>query len=165
MIPHIITPRRIGRDYMKKWKVYLTSILLTFLVGGVSGLISRGAMQEYAGLVKPMLSPPAWIFPVVWTILYILMGIGVARVYIKTEEVPTIYIAQLFFNFMWSIIFFNFGAYLFAFIWLIALIILVIIMTVRFYRVDKLAGLIQIPYILWLLFAGYLNFMVYMLNR
>ena len=150
---------------MKKWKVYLTSILLTLIVGGIAGFISMGAMEGYSGLDKPALSPPAWIFPVVWSVLYILMGIGVARVYIKTEKVPIIYIVQLFFNFMWPIIFFNFNAYLLAFIWLVALIILVIIMTVKFYKIDKVAGLIQIPYILWLLFAGYLNFMVYMLNR
>jgi tryptophan-rich sensory protein len=118
-------------------------------------------MREYAMLSMPNLTPPAWLFPVVWTILFILMGIGVARVYIKTGTIPGIYILQLIFNFFWPIIFFNLGAYFFAFIWLIALLGLVIIMTIQFYRVDKLAGLIQIPYILWLIFAGYLNFMVY----
>ena len=149
---------------MKKWKIYVIFIVLTLLVGAVSGFISMDAMQEYATIEKPLLSPPAWIFPVVWTILFVLMGIGAARVYIKTGEVSRIYVIQLVFNFLWSIIFFNLRAYFFAFIWLIVLIGLVIIMTIRFYRVDKLAGLIQIPYVLWLLFAGYLNFMVYMLN-
>lgn len=149
---------------MRKWKIYAISIGATLLVGIISGLISMGAMEEYAGVRQPSLSPPAWLFPVVWTILYVLMGIGLARVYIKTGKVPFIYIAQLFFNFMWSIIFFNFSAYLFAFVWLIVLAILVIIMTIDFYKVDKFSGLIQIPYVLWLLFAGYLNFMVYTLN-
>lgn len=149
---------------MKKWKIYVIFIVLTLLVGAVSGFISMGGMEAYATLDKPLLSPPAWIFPVVWTILFVLMGIGAARVYINTGKVSRIYLIQLAFNFLWSIIFFNLRAYFFAFIWLIVLIGLVIIMTIRFYRVDKLAGLIQIPYVLWLLFAGYLNFMVYMLN-
>lgn len=149
---------------MKIWKVYVVSIALTLLAGALSGFISMGGMETYATLEKPLLSPPAWLFPVVWTILFVLMGISVARVYIKTERIPRIYIIQLFFNFLWSIIFFNFEAYFFAFIWLIALLVLVIIMAVQFYNVDKLAGLLQIPYILWLIFAGYLNFMVYMLN-
>lgn len=149
---------------MKIWKVYVVSIVLTLLVGALSGFLSMGGMEAYATLEKPLLSPPAWLFPVVWTILFVLMGIGVARVYIKTEEVPGIYIIQLFFNFLWPIVFFNLEAYFFAFIWLIALLVLVIIMAVQFYNVDKLAGLLQIPYILWLIFAGYLNFMVYMLN-
>lgn len=150
---------------MKKWKIYVIFIVLTLLVGVISGFISMGSMQEYATLEKPLLSPPAWLFPVVWTILYVFMGIGASRVYIKTQSISWVYVIQLVFNFFWSIIFFNFGAYLFAFVWLIALLILVIIMAIRFYRVDRLAGLLQIPYILWLLFAGYLNFMVYLLNR
>ena len=149
---------------MKNWKVYLVAIILTLLVGALSGFISMGGMETYATLEKPFLSPPAWLFPVVWTILFILMGIGVARVYLKTERVPRIYIIQLIFNFLWPIVFFNLEAYFFAFIWLIALLVLVIIMAIQFYNVDKLAGLLQIPYILWLIFAGYLNFMVYMLN-
>ena len=149
---------------MKNWKVYLVAIILTLLVGALSGFISMGGMETYATLEKPFLSPPAWLFPVVWTILFVLMGVGVARVYLKTERVPRIYIIQLFFNFLWPIVFFNLEAYFFAFIWLIALLVLVIIMAIQFYNVDKLAGLLQIPYILWLIFAGYLNFMVYMLN-
>ena len=150
---------------MKNWKIYAFFIVGTLLVGALSGFISMEGMTEYATLDKPTLSPPAWIFPVVWTILFVLMGIGAARVYIKTNNIPWIYVIQLIFNFLWSIVFFNFGAYLFAFVWLIALIFLVIIMTIRFYRIDRLAGLIQIPYILWLIFAGYLNFMVFLLNR
>ena len=150
---------------MKKWKIYVIFIVLTLLIGVISGFISMGDMQEYATLEKPLLSPPAWLFPVVWTVLYVFMGIGAARVYIKTQSVPWSYVIQLVFNFFWSIIFFNFGDYLFAFVWLLALLIFVIIMVIRFYSVDRLAGLLQIPYILWLLFAGYLNFMVYLLNR
>ena len=150
---------------MKNWKIYAVFIICTLLVGALSGFISMGAMGEYATLDKPELSPPAWLFPVVWSILFVLMGIGAARFYIKTGRVSWLFVIQLIFNFFWSIIFFNFSAYLFAFIWLIALLVLVISMAISFYRVDKLAGLLQIPYILWLIFAGYLNFMVFLLNR
>lgn len=149
---------------MKNWKIYAVFIVCTLLVGVLSGFISMGAMGEYATLDKPVLSPPAWAFPVVWSILFVLMGIGAARFYIKTGKVSSLFIIQLIFNFFWSIIFFNFSAYLFAFIWLIALLILVIGMAISFYRVDKLAGLIQVPYILWLIFAGYLNFMFFFIK-
>lgn len=150
---------------MKNWKIYTIFIVCTLFVGALSGFISMGGMGDYTTLDKPALSPPAWLFPVVWTILYIFMGIGATRVYIKTEKVSWIYVVQLIFNFCWSIIFFNFEAYLFAFVWLLILLVLVIFMVISFYRVDKFAGLLQISYILWLIFAGYLNFMVYLLNR
>lgn len=150
---------------MKKWKTYAAYIIVTLLGGILVALITMDGMQVYSALEKPMLTPPAWLFPVVWTILYILMAIGASRYALKSKMISGVYFLQLIINYLWSIIFFNFNAYLFAFFWLLLLLALVIIMTVQFYKVDKLAGLLQIPYILWLVFAGYLNIMVYLLNR
>ena len=150
---------------MKKWKTYAAYIIVTLLGGILVALFTMDGMEAYSALEKPMLTPPAWLFPVVWTILYILMAIGASRYALKSKMISGVYFLQLIVNYLWSIIFFNFNAYLFAFFWLILLLVLVIIMTWQFYKVDKLAGLLQIPYILWLAFAGYLNIMVYLLNR
>lgn len=149
---------------MKKWKVYFLSILITLLVGLIAGFLTMNSMGIYSTINRPPLSPPSWLFPVVWTILYTLMGISVARYIIKTNIVPRIYVLQLIVNFLWPFIFFNLEAYLLSFIWLLLLIVLAILMIVEFYRVDKLAGILQIPYLIWLLFAAYLNFAIYLLN-
>lgn len=151
------------------FKKLIINIAIPLGVGALSALISMGGMDSFASLNKPPLSPPGWLFPVVWSILYILMGISS---YLITESgkparsktALTVYGVQLFFNFMWSIIFFNFEAYLFAFIWLLALLALVIINAILFYRIDRRAGLLFIPYILWIIFAGYLNFGIFLLN-
>jgi len=149
---------------LKKWKVYFLSILITLLVGLIAGFLTMNSMGIYSTINRPPLSPPSWLFPVVWTILYTLMGISVARYIIKTNIVPRIYVLQLIVNFLWPFIFFNLEAYLLSFIWLLLLIVLAILMIVEFYRVDKLAGILQIPYLIWLLFAAYLNFAIYLLN-
>lgn len=149
---------------MKKWKIYAIFIIATLAIGGISGLITMNSMDIYRELNQPSLAPPPWVFPIVWSILFVLMGIGAARVYIKTEEIPIIYIIQLAINFIWPIIFFNLQAYLFAFVWLLVLIVSVILMIIYFYRNDKAAGLLQIPYLLWTFFAAYLNFAIYLLN-
>ena len=154
-----------------KWKPYIFWIAVSEGVGALSGFLSRNGMQLYSTAInKPPLSPPGWLFPVVWSILYVLMGISS---YLITESgkparsktALTVYGVQLFFNFMWSIIFFNFEAYLFAFIWLIALLVLIIVNTYLFYQIDRRAGLLFIPYIIWVTFAGYLNFGIFLLNR
>ncbi len=150
---------------MKKWKTYAAYIIVTLLGGILVALFTMDGMQVYSALEKPMLTPPAWLFPIAWTILYILMAIGASRYALKSKMISGVYFLQLIVNYLWSIIFFGFNAYLFAFFWLLLLLVLVIVMTVQFYKVDKLAGLLQIPYILWLVFAGYLNIMVYLLNR
>ena len=102
---------------------------------------------------------PAWIFPVVWTILYILMGVSSYIVYEKIDEIPRIYIIQLIFNLLWSFIFFKFRWFVLAFIWIIILFILVIRMIKEFRNVDKTAGNLQIPYAIWLIVAAILNLM------
>lgn len=155
-----------------KIKPYVVSIAIALAVGGLSALLTKNNMEMYGNIDKPPLSPPGWIFPIVWGILYVLMGIGSAQVYInrvgKEEDSRSalfIYGLQLAVNFFWSIIFFNMQAFLFAFIWLIILWVLVIVMIIKFKRVNKTAAYMQIPYLLWVTFAGYLTLAVYILNR
>ncbi len=150
----------------KKLKTYITFILIPLAVGGLSAFLTRGNMDIFDTVTKPPLTPPAAVFPIVWSILYVLMGIGAARVYLKNPNSSAISVfgVNLFFNFFWSIIFFNMRAFCFAFIWLLALLAVVIAMTVKFYREDKAAGLLQIPYCIWLLIAGYLNLFICLAN-
>ena len=126
-------------------------------------------MAQYALLRLPPLSPPGIVFPIVWTLLFILMGAGAAMIYcsqdLERESALRIYAAQLVFNFFWSIFFFALQWRLFAFFWLLALAALVLWMIVRFARILPLAGWLQLPYFLWLVFAGYLNLGVWFLNR
>lgn len=153
-----------------QWKKLLTAAALPLAVGGLAALISSGAMKAFGELDQPPLSPPAWLFPVAWTILYVLMGIASYRVFVaadfevKKKKALSVYGLQLFFNFMWTIIFFNFKAYLFAFFWLLILWVLILITFLRFRNIDRLAALLLLPYLAWVAFAGYLNFGIYLLN-
>ena len=146
-------------------------ILLAEAVGALSGWLTREGTQIYAQtIVKPPLSPPGWVFPVVWAILYALMGIGAAKVYqapaSKTRSMGlNLFITQLVVNFFWSPIFFNLQAFGFALLWLLLLWGLVLWMILAFRKVEPLAAKLQIPYLLWLTFAAYLNFGVWYLNR
>lgn len=155
----------------KQWKTYTFWILLAEAAGALSGLLSRAGIERYNETVmKPELAPPAILFPIVWVVLYALMGIGVARVSLTgSGEVSAqgirLFLTQLAVNFLWSIIFFNFQAWGFALLWLFLLWVLVVGMTLTFWEADKGAALLQIPYLLWLTFAGYLNLMVLLLNR
>ncbi len=150
----------------KKLKAYLTFILVSLAVGGLSAFLTRNSMNVFDAVTKPPLTPPAIVFPIVWTILYTLMGIGAARVYLKEPDSSALSVfgINLFFNFFWSIIFFNMRAFCFAFIWLLVLLAIVLVMTVKFYRVDKAAGLLQIPYCIWLVIAAYLNLFICLTN-
>lgn len=154
----------------KNWKVYAFWIGLSEAVGILAGLISRGGMETYMQMVnKPPLTPPAILFPIVWTILYALMGIGVARNYLSAESPErnrgvTVFIAQLIVNFFWPLFFFNLQAYGFAFFWLLLLWVLVFYMIFTFYKTDKVAAWLQVPYLIWLTFAAYLNLGVWLLN-
>ena len=146
------------------------SILIPLLIGAVSGFISMGAMKDFASLNKPSLSPPGWLFPVVWSILYVLMGISsylVNKSDAPKEEIKRanfVYAISLFFNFFWSIIFFNLKQYFLAFIWLLVLLFLVCYTIYLYFGISKTAAYLQIPYVLWLLFAAYLNYGIYTLN-
>lgn len=152
-------------------KTYAFWIVLSEAVGILSGLLSRGAMQNFNEMVtQPPLSPPAVLFPIIWTILYALMGIGAARIRLTPPSPErnrgiNLFIAQLIVNFFWSPIFFNAQAYGFAFLWLLLLWALVLWMILTWRRIDPLAAKLQIPYLIWLTFAAYLNFGVWLLNR
>ncbi len=154
-----------------KLKPYLISIVIALGIGGLAAFLIKDNLAMYERIIRPVLAPKAYVFPIAWTILYILMGISSARVWLERKEKPELvldalmaYVIQLILNFFWSILFFNMQNFLFSFIWLVLLWIAIIIMIVRFYRVDPLAAYLQIPYLLWVTFAGYLNFMIYRLN-
>ena len=152
-----------------KWTELLKSIAVPLAVGGASALISMDAMKSFESLNKPPLSPPAFLFPIVWSILYVLMGISAYLITVsdkpsRAKTALTVYGVQLFFNFMWSILFFNLEAYLFSFIWLVILLLLIILTANLFYGINKTAGYLMMPYILWVAFAGYLNFAIFLLN-
>lgn len=152
---------------MSKFKIYFKSILIPVVVGGIVGLLISKSI-DYNSLAQPPLSPPSFLFPIVWSVLYILMGISYGILKSKDlidSKINLIYYSQLFVNALWSFIFFVFKWRFFAFIWIILLDILVINMVIQFYHKDKTAGLLQIPYVLWVLFASYLNLGVYLLNR
>ena len=145
---------------------YIKSILLPVLIGAAVGIITS-RFNDYDTLIQPPLAPPGILFPIVWTILYILMGISYGI--LKTNSLndgrtDLIYYTQLAINALWSIFFFVFKWRLFSFFWLVALIILVAIMVYEFYKKNKVAGLLQLPYLAWTLFAAYLNLAVYILN-
>lgn len=146
----------------------LISILIPLAVGSISSLFSQAA-AAYTELNQPPFAPPSIVFPVVWTILYILMGISFYMIYMSQNpgrvQALKIYALQLFFNFWWSILFFTFSKYLLAFFWLIALIILIVAMIKQFYKISPAAAYLQIPYLLWCLFAAYLNLGFYLVNR
>ena len=152
---------------MSKFKIYLKSILIPLVLGGIVGFIISGS-TDYNSLIQPELAPPAILFPIVWTILYFLMGLsyGIITIYSDLDsDVKTIYYSQLIVNLIWPIIFFVMKNRLLALIWIILLLILIIIMIVKFYKKNKVASLIQIPYLLWTIFAVYLNFSIYLLNK
>ena len=154
----------------KPTKTYLIAILIPLAVGGLSALLTRESMDIYKDIVSPPLAPPGWMFPVVWTILYILMGISSARVYLSSdnkkarEDGLLSYGISLFMNFLWSVIFFRLRFFGFAALWLLVMLFF-ILRTVYYYaKVDKLASRLQIPYIIWSSFALCLNFGIFILN-
>lgn len=140
--------------------------LLPIIGGAIVGLITSGYM-DYSDMVKPPLSPPGIVFPIVWTILYILMGISyflATKDNEENKELDQIYLLQLLVNFMWPIIFFVLEMYFTAFLWIILLLILVIVMIKELLKANKISGYLQIPYLIWLLFATYLNLGITLLN-
>ncbi len=150
---------------------YVIGILIPLAVGGLAAFLTRDSMDIYETIVKPPLAPPGILFPIVWSILYVIMGIGSTMIYLSPADEKSrfgalwIYAIQLIVNFFWSIIFFNGQEFLFSFIWLILLWLLIILMIVRFARINKTAAYLQIPYLVWVTFAGYLNLAIHILNR
>ena len=162
-----------GKFPMKKkvnYKTLAVCILIPLAIGGLSALFTMGSMKDFEALRQPPLSPPSWLFPIVWTLLFVLMGIA-SYIVVETPSTPEkkerafkSYFLQLGFNFLWSIIFFNFGAYERAFVWLLALLCLIVVTAVRFFSINRLSGLLLLPYIAWVSFAGYLNLAIAYLN-
>jgi len=158
-------------DKMKiNWKKLIIAIAIPLIVGGISALLTKNSMMNFSSLEQPPLSPPPWIFPVAWTILYTLMGTAsyiVCELSSSEEEkhsALTYYALQLILNFFWPIVFFNLEFYLFAFLWLLLLIATVIVMAYKFKNISNLAFIMILPYILWLIFAAYLNLGIFILN-
>ena len=156
----------------KKIKTYSIAIAIPLAIGALSALLTKNSMDIYENINQPPLSPPSILFPIVWSVLFILMGVSATIIYSYKKEEPDsvrdaliVYAISLFFNFFWTIIFFNMQAYLFAFIWLIALWILIILTINAYKKISPLAAYLQIPYLIWVTFAAYLNLGVYVLNR
>lgn len=153
----------------KKW-YWLVCMALPLAVGGLAGFITRDSFEIYSHLNLPPFSPPGWVFPVAWSILYLAMGIASGLVLSsgasqeQTMSALRLYILQLAVNFVWPILFFGQSLYQISFFWLLLLLLLVILVTIWFYRIIPSAGILLIPYLMWLIFAGYLNFGVYFLN-
>ena len=153
----------------RKFKPLAISILIALGVGGLSGFLTMGNMDIYGNINKPPLSPPPIVFPIVWTILFILMGISAYLIYESNSNLKgkalAIYGLQLVVNFFWPILFFNGQKFLLAFVWLLLLVALIIETILIFKDINKKASLLLIPYLLWSIFATYLNLGVYLLNR
>ena len=148
------------------WKRLIKIIFVTFFVGSLFSFFIIGNKDVYESLNKPF-NLPSIVFPIVWSVLYLLMSISYYMVTEKEEgkeELFNIYAAQLILNSLWTFIFFGLKLYTLGFIWIIAILIAVILMIVKFYKANKVSGLINIPYIIWLLIAGYLNLMIAILN-
>ncbi len=150
-------------------KEYAFFVALPLVLGGVSGFLNQTSMSKYGEWVQPPLSPPSWVFPVAWMVLYLLMGVGAGMVYCKKgaewNAAIKLFFVQLLVNVLWPFFFFTLEWQLFAFFWLVSLLLLVIAMTYAFAKSVPLAAKLQIPYILWLVFAGYLNLGIWLLNR
>ena len=135
------------------FKKLLIFILIPLSLGGITGILTT-SNSNINSIIPP------WIFPIVWTILYILMGISSYLIYEKTNEIPRIYIIQLIINLLWSFVFFTFNLKTLALIWILFLILLVIIMIKDFLSKNKLAGYLQLPYLIWLFIAAILNLII-----
>jgi tryptophan-rich sensory protein len=154
---------------LKKFKPYILSILIALAVGALGGIVTSSGMPAFDQITKPYLTPPSFIFPIVWTVLYVLMGVSAAIIWKSNDDwrgcALSIYSFQLLVNGLWPILFFGLQAYFLSFLWLLLLWLLILIMIWCFSRVNRAAALLQIPYLLWVSFAGYLNLMIWLLNR
>ncbi len=153
-----------------KWGKLLIFLAIPLAVGGLSAWLTMGSMEIFAAADQPPLSPPGWLFPIVWSILFALMGYASYRVYMsdapqgQKNRFWFLYGTQLVFNFFWSLIFFNLQAYFFAFFWLLVLWALILLMLITVHPIDKVAFWCLVPYLLWVTFAAYLNLGIALLN-
>ena len=159
------------KKFLNQYKSFIFSVLIALIVGGLSALLTMNNMDLFDIIKKPPLTPPAIVFPIVWTILYVLMGISAARIYeerhLESEKVRsalTTYASSLVVNFAWSIIFFNWQAFWIAFLWILLLEALVIITIIKYSKIDKTAAYLQIPYAVWVALATYLCTAIAIIN-
>lgn len=155
-------------DIMKvQWKKLSICLAVPLAAGGASAFLTKDNMQIFESVNKPPLSPPGWLFPTAWTILYLLMGYAsYLAVTSGGPDAPGMlaYGIQLIFNFFWPIFFFNRRMYLFSFFWLVVMWLVILTAAAQFYRYSRPAGYLLVPYLLWVAFAGYLNLGIYLLN-
>ena len=145
-----------------KRKPLSVSLLISLGTGVIAGFLTSRSMEKYQEMYHPLLSPPGWVFPIVWLLLYTLMGISAYRIYMKNPkaEALKLYLIQLAVNFLWPIFFFNLGWQLFAAVWILLLWYLVFLLIKEFARIDPGAAKLLIPYLIWLTFAAYLNIVI-----
>ncbi len=153
------------------WKQLLIFLGIPVAAGLLSALVSMDGMKRFADVPQPPLTPPGWLFPVVWTILYLMMGYASYVAWRsdtpkgQVQNALRWYGAQLAANFWWSPLFFQWGMYLPALLWLILMLVLIVVVLVKFWRIDRKAGMLMLPYLCWVLFAGYLNAGVWVLSK
>lgn len=151
-----------------QWKRLLVYLAIPLGVGALAGILTKDSMMQFSLLNRPPLSPPGWLFPVVWTVLFLLMGYASYLVSrsdsVQKRPALILYAIQLIVNFFWSIFFFNFEWYLFSFFWLVLLWVLILLTIRAFWRISPTAAILLIPYLLWVTFAGYLNLAIWLLN-
>lgn len=149
------------------WKNLFISILIPNILGFLGSLLGN-VSNGFDGIVKPSFTPPAIFFPIAWTILYILMGISSYLIYESSDDDKrnslVVYGIQLILNSLWTLFFFRLKWFLFSFVLIIIILILVILMIAKYYKINKISAYLQIPYVLWLVFAAVLSFNVYLLN-
>ena len=152
-------------------RLFIISVAVALGVGVLSAAITKDNMDIYDNLIVPNIAPPSWLFPIVWTLLYTLMGIGAALIYkrritdtLAVRGALSTYAISLVLNFAWSIIFFNANAFLLAFLWLVLLLYFIVKTILEYRKIEPIAAYLQIPYALWVAFAGYLNIAIYLLN-
>ena len=164
--------KKLWKKYKGKIPAMLLSIAIPLGVGILSALLTKGNMSIFEQIKKPPLSPPAFLFPIVWSILYILMGISAFLIYDdrteenkgRVNEALTYYFASLIFNFLWSILFFNFKVFGIAAVCLAVLLVLILKTILSYFKINRTAAYLQIPYALWVAFAGYLNVAISIIN-
>lgn len=152
-------------DLKIDWKKLAFFVLVPIALGALVGWVS-GSFRGFDGINMPSFAPPKILFPIVWSVLYILMGISRYLIFENGDDAKAVgvYNVQLAINLLWSFFFFIFKWYLFSFLWIVLLIVVVVLMIMKFYSISKTSALLQIPYLLWIVFAAVLNYAIYVLN-
>lgn len=153
-----------------KWDVLLAALLIPLFVGVFSAYLTNEDMKLYGSFNHPVLAPPAWVFPIVWTILYVMMGVASYLVYMadagrdEKNKALQFYAGQLAMNLFWSTLFFTYKRYLLSLIWLLIMWVMVMICAARFLRIRRAAGIMMGVLFLWTTFAAYLNLAYYVMS-